>query len=863
MATVLANTTGVQNRRAGIDCALKTTMLRPLAMPCRFSRASGLSLLLALFLAAPTFAARDKRVRNLPERYQEWLEEVEVLISNEEREAFLGFDKDYQRDSFIEKFWQARDPDPGVFGNRFRETFYGRLELARQRYRDLRDDRFRIFLLNGEPTNVLATDCGMLTWPFELWEYGYSPHVQRGFKAVFVQVSAGGPFRVWRPTEGYAVFFPVTTAYGKTTAAEQRAIFRDVLERSCGLLWDDVQDLLADLREIESFDPMGPLKAEAKPSADLEWLSTFQAFSTDVEAGAVELPADLEIGFPGRHQSRVIVQGRLRVTPADAVAADVAGVRLFSLLLTGEVLRDQELFETFRYRFEMPEPGDDGPLGFLFDRYLRPGAYRLILKLEDQHGGGIWRREQDLVVPSLGAAVADAADAPGTEPAEDEGEATIELVEQGEGPRVGYLRFTASAGGSGIRKVRFSLEGRPILTKTRPPYSVELDVGALPDTRAVRVEALDADGAVLATDEILVNPARHAFLVRLVEPQRGGSYRGAVRARAEVQVAEGQRLDRVEFFLGDTRVATLFQPPFVQRLELEDDDLAFARAVAYLEDGNSTEDLVVFNSDLPIEEVEVRLLELFTTVVDADGRVLTGFSREEFTVFEEGAEQEILRFESLHDLPIHAALLIDTSASMADQLDSVRAAAVGFFEQAIQPRDRAAVITFSEEPRLMTGFTSELEKLAAGLAGLTAERGTALYDSLFFALQYFQGIKGQRALIVLSDGEDRRSKASLEEALSFAIGTGVTVYVISLKDGRTRQARTRLARMATQTGGRSFVIASVDELQRIYEAIQLDLRSRYLLVYQPTDTGSEGFRSIEVRVARPGARARTLRGYYP
>lgn len=841
-------------------------MLRPLATRCRLSRAGGLSLLFALFLATAIFAARDKRVRDLPERYREWLEVVEVLIGDEEREVFLGFDKDYQRDSFIERFWRARDPRPDIPGNRFREIFLQRVELARERYRDLRDGRSRLFLLNGDPTEILDTDCGVLTWPFELWKYGYSPHVGRGFKVILVQPSGAGPFRIWRPNEGYEIFLPVTVGYDRKTPEEQGATFRQVLSRYCGLSRDEVRELLADFREIEFLDPMGPLAAEKRPESEPEWLATFRAFSTDVESGTAELPAEIEIGFPGRHQSRVVVQGRLRVLPADAEVADVAGVRLFSFLLTGEVLRDQELFETFRYRFEIPEPGDGEPLGFLFDRYLRPGPYRLILKLEDQHGGGVWRREQEIVVPSLGAAVAgaaDAADAVDVEAAGDEGEATIELVEQEEGLRVGYLRFTASTGGAGIRKVRFLLEGRPILTKTRPPYSVELDVGALPATQAVRVEALGADGTVLATDEILVNPARHAFLVRLVEPQRGGRYRGAVRASAKIQVADGQRLDRVEFFLGDTRVATLFQPPFVQRLELEGGDLAFVRAVAYLEDGNSTEDLVVFNSDQPIEEVEVRLLELFTTVVDAEGGVLTGLGREDFTVFEEGAEQEILRFESLRDLPIHAALLIDTSASMADQLDSVRAAAAGFFEQAIQPRDRAAVITFSEEPRLMTGFTSEIEELAAGLAGLTAERGTALYDSLLFSLQYFQGIKGQRALIVLSDGEDRRSKASLDEALSFAMGTGVTVYVIGLKDGRTRQARTRLERLAAQTGGRSFAIASVDELQRIYEAIQLDLRSRYLLVYQPAMVGGEGFRSIDVQVARPGARARTLRGYFP
>ena len=142
----------------------------------------------------------------------------------------------------------------------------------------------------------------------------------------------------------------------------------------------------------------------------------------------------------------------------------------------------------------------------------------------------------------------------------------------------------------------------------------------------------------------------------------------------------------------------------------------------------------------------------------------------------------------------------------------------------IRPRDRACVITFNETPRLATEFTNDLTRLGGGLAGLTAERSTALYDSLMFGLYYFKGIKGQKALIVLSDGQDRKSESTFEQVLDFARSSGVTMYTIGFKLGKGgKVSRGRLAQMAEETGGQAFFVQSTEELGRIYDAIQKDL----------------------------------------
>ena len=142
----------------------------------------------------------------------------------------------------------------------------------------------------------------------------------------------------------------------------------------------------------------------------------------------------------------------------------------------------------------------------------------------------------------------------------------------------------------------------------------------------------------MATDEVLLNAGPHHFSVRLIEPQRGGRYTQSVRARAEVELPEGEPLERVEFYLNETLMATLYQPPFVQPIAIPPkQELAYVRAVAYLDDGSSTEDLVFVNSPDPLDEVQVDFVELYTSVFDSKGHpVDSGLALEDFVVEEDG-----------------------------------------------------------------------------------------------------------------------------------------------------------------------------------------------------------------------------------
>jgi VWFA-related protein len=379
------------------------------------------------------------------------------------------------------------------------------------------------------------------------------------------------------------------------------------------------------------------------------------------------------------------------------------------------------------------------------------------------------------------------------------------------------------------------------------------------------VVAYDRHGNEAASDELLVNRGGQRFRLRLTEPRSDRKYDGSLSAVVQVEVPEAAALDRVEVYLNERLVATLYQEPFVQPILLDSDALAYVRAVATLTDGLSTEDVVFVNAPEYFEQVEVVYVELYAAVMNREGRPLLGLGKEAFHVFEDGQEQQVRRFDFVRDLPIHAALMIDTSASMEESLDTVVAAGREFVRDAVRPRDRVALFSFSARPEVEVRFSSSPEEVSEALGRLRAGGTTALYDSLIYSLQYFDGVKGQKALLLLSDGQDEASRFDYNSVLETAKRAGVTIYVIGLAElARDREAQKILRGLADETGGRSFFIEELSELAGIYRTIQEELRSQYLIAYQSGSTQDrDQFRRVRVEVTEKGAEVRTLSGYYP
>jgi VWFA-related protein len=853
---------------------------------------------LVLSVSVPAvLPAQELAPRDLSPKYTAWLEEVAILMTPKEREAFLALGKDYQRDAFMRRFWEVRDPFPQTPVNELKERWEPRAQLAREKFGSLTDDRARMILFNGEPTEVFQARCDVML-PVELWSYPGTERIRGSFTLAFVSRSGSpkGPFRLWSPAEGVESVLSLNerTRPGGRPGDQGRG-FAAIAE-----LCPRGEDTAARLAEALDWNRVeSSLQLLPKPSE--EWLSTFASFSTDVPEGAASFPAQVDLSFPSRFGSRTVVQALVSV-PREAVKPErIAGsaTASYAFVVDGEVLYKNEIFEHFRYRFALPESevASAEKIPIVFQRFLRPGVYSLVLKIEDTAGKGFFREQRELEVPSVEAVAAaeptppPAAPAPAAQPAAALAEAnaaigsddeTIRILTPPPGLLTGKVRVEAVTGdgrtGSGIAnttniaKVSFELDGRPVLAKSKPPYSVELNLGDQPRIHDLKALAVDGAGRTVAQDEIQLNVGPHRFAVRLVEPEPGKPYRSSLRAQAQVEVPEGDELDRVEFFLNEDRVATLYQPPFTQPLLLpKGKDITYVRAVAYLKDGNSTEDLVLINAPDFTHRVDVQFVELYTSVVDGRGRPVDGLGKDDFTVLEDGTPQQVRRFERVRDVPIYAGILLDTSASMGEgegeKLEAAVGGALRFFQKVITPRDRAAVITFSDQPNLAVRFTSQEPVLSGGLAGLTASGNTALYDSVIYALYYFGGVKGKRAIVILSDGKDEGSRHTYGDVLEYARRSGVALYTVGIGlSTREADVRLKLSRLADETGGRYFFIERASELEGIYDSIQKELRSQYLLAYQSSKEGDEDrekFRTVEVKLSKPGLEAKTLRGYYP
>ena len=842
-------------RRLTLLSLLLVTLLTPLAASAADSK--------------PTRAERKaekEAIKNLPQKYRDWLETVELLISDQELKTFLALEKDYQRDAFIKQFWEARNPYKTI-RNTFQERWEEKVAEAKTLFGSLEDDRSRLLLLNGPPASRLESRCSSIIWPVEIWFYANGERVHDEFVVVFYRHWGAGPFRLWNPVEGLGALFSGGAGDGGGGLQAVASGCRDGDKIAGAIGYVSSQGMEYNLLEA---------KLMAKPSQQKgEWVASFNAYSTDIPPGTALLPAKLSFDFPGRYQNRTVMQGVVSVPASGAGQSSLGNTHTYDLLLNGELLQNGELFDSFRYKFDFPASegtATGAGLPLVFQRFLRPGDYLMIVKVEDINSGKAYREERTITVPASDRI------APVTQQTDPDsasarilqeanaalltGDTTLKLVRPFGELQTGMQRFDTLSTGD-FDKVTFALDGKAVLTKRKPPYSVELDLGSLPRPRKLAAVAYDKAGNQVASDELLINSAANRFQVRLTEPQRGKRYENSLLARAEVSAPDGQTVERVEFYFNETLVATAYQPPYQQPILLpKGGEISYVRAVAYLADGNSTENVVFVNAPENMAEVEINYVELYATVLDREKRPVQGLTQKDFSVTEDGVKQEINRFERVNDQPIHAAVTIDISASMEKSLDKARTAALEFFQKIIRPKDRAAVVTFNDHPNLTVKFTNDVPSLASGLAGLKAERGTALYDSIIFTLYYFTGVKGQRAMLLLTDGKDEGSRFTFEDAMEYARRAGVTIYAIGLGDDPDKR---KLEKLSAETGGRAFFLKNVEELPGIYATVEEELRSQYLIAYQSSNTTSGGntFRSVDLKVNKPGMEAKTIRGYYP
>ena len=277
---------------------------------------------------------------------------------------------------------------------------------------------------------------------------------------------------------------------------------------------------------------------------------------------------------------------------------------------------------------------------------------------------------------------------------------------------------------------------------------------------------------------------------------------------------------------------------------------------------NPAQDLVL--------SMDVNRVVLYVTVREGNAKFVGDLQREDFTIREDKAPQEILSF-SRDDVPIAVGIIVDNSQSMMNKYAEVLAAAKAFV-RASNPGDEMFVLHFNEKLRYGLPpdmpFTSDHAALEKALDKLQQDGKTALYDAIHEGLAHLQKSKlTKRALFVISDGGDNMSAKKSPEVVKAAGISGALFYAIGIYDPMDGDANPGVLRkLAQDTGGESFFPKDLAEVTGLCQSIARDLRNQYMISYAPSNvTQDNRFRRLEVKVKDPKNRklfVRTRTGYY-
>ncbi len=795
-----------------------------------------------------------------------------LLLPSAERER-LAAASVAERAQFARDFL-ARDPDPTTPENELAAAVEKRRRQVLAEGLSLFDDRGRLLFLGGIPHLRTKVECAETYRPLEIWRFDAAP---TGRAAVLVRQRLTAHYRAWRPTDSKRPLYAPEMEY----LLEQ---FEELRGRIRGRRPDlQLCKQAPEVDRVTGVDGLFGFRPERMRDADVEALfvppSDLAAWARAVLAPAADgvepklLPEPrLTVTFPERRDQRLLARIQLELPAGTALGAvDVDGGRESRLALDAALEREEALFDEWSVRFIFPPAAPESPIALELERPLRPRE-RFVLRLElrDELTGATAHFDRALSVPAE----------PTLEPGPTvarivgreigltrlSGRDTVLLLPPVDDVLFGLWRAEAIVAGERIQKLVYYIDGKEQFARTSPPWTAELRLPNIPRETIVRVEGLDAQGKVVAADEVLVNEPQGEARVKLLAPPRGRRVVGSVHARAAVVTPEGKRVESVVFELNDRPVATLTLPPWEATIEIPSStELTYLTVVAKYTDGTEVEDFRVLNSANFVEEVQVDLVELYATVTDRDGRLVEGLSAADFTIRDNDRGQTIDKFELVRDLPLTLGLVLDTSGSMREAMGEAKSAAQEFLTAVLTPRDRCFAVGFSERPALVLPLTSDAKALAISFRDLPALGATSLHDALVYSLYQFRGVRGRKAMVLLSDGDDTASLVPFADALAFAQRSGVSIYTIGLGiSGASLGIRSKLGQLAAETGGKTYFVDKASELAGAYETIELELRSQYFLAFSPQPPPKEGERHTLAVESKSGKwRVRTARGYTP
>ena len=270
-------------------------------------------------------------------------------------------------------------------------------------------------------------------------------------------------------------------------------------------------------------------------------------------------------------------------------------------------------------------------------------------------------------------------------------------------------------------------------------------------------------------------------------------------------------------------------------------------------------------------KVDVDLVLVPVTITDPLNRLVTGLDKENFQLFEGNSPQDIKTFSS-EDAPVSLGVIFDSSGSMSSKMEQAKDAVVEFFKTA-NPQDEFFMITFSDEPEIVSDFTSSVDDIQSKLVFTVPRRRTALLDAIYMGVSKMRQAKyAKKALLIISDGGDNHSRYTENEIKALVKEADVMVYAIGIYDRYFATQEERLGpellgEVAELSGGRAFTVENPNDLADVATKIGVELRNQYVLGYRPRNGQRDGkWRKIKVKLLPPKGlpplRVYARTGYY-
>ncbi|HEX8408697.1 MAG TPA: VWA domain-containing protein [Thermoanaerobaculia bacterium] len=403
-------------------------------------------------------------------------------------------------------------------------------------------------------------------------------------------------------------------------------------------------------------------------------------------------------------------------------------------------------------------------------------------------------------------------------------------------------------------KVTVAVDGQKIATNLLPPYHVNVDFGPTAIEHKITITATSPRGKRAQWSET-INRGNLPLSVA-VKQLEGRTF------EAQTTSPKDDPIEAVQLWDNGQLVTTLTAAPY--RFEVPDSVLAagFVQVTARAKSGEEAADFWSPDGAIVSEEMQVRTIPIFVSVVDRDGHTRDDVDRAQFRIIDNESEAKIIEFGKAFDQPISIALLLDGSASMTYSMQHATKAAADFVEKALKDGDRCSVTAIQDVPRRKQTLTEDRAAIAKAVAAIAPAGRTALYDAVISAIRELRDEKNRRAIVVMTDGGDTSSNYGYEDAHKMAREAAIPIYFIAYEGTDEARDLERLRFLAAETGG--FVATATQQnLLAKYEAIEKDLRAQFAIKYQVSDFGkSNEYRRVRVVLDSPKLQARTIKGYF-